>query len=62
LQILRRIRPRFEKLLRAKKSMEAEELENAEAVLDRAVELAQLFMEATLLTNGFHTHRRQMEA
>ena len=49
----------LEKLMRAKKTMEAEELENAEAVLDRAVELVQLVMEATLLTAGFHTHRRQ---
>lgn len=49
----------LQKLLRAKKTMEAEELENAEAVLDRAVELVQLFTEATLLTSGFHTHRRQ---
>lgn len=49
----------LEKLMCAKKSMEAEELENAEAVLDCAVELVQLFMEATLLTAGFHTHRRQ---
>lgn len=49
----------LKKLMRGKKTMEADELENAEAVLDRAVELVQLFMEATLLTAGFHTHRRQ---
>lgn len=49
----------LERLIRAKKRMEAEELENAETVLDRAVELVQLFTEATLLTAGFHTHRRQ---
>jgi hypothetical protein len=48
-----------EKLLRVKKSMEDQELERIEAVIDRAVELVQLFTEATLLTAGFHTHRRQ---
>ena len=50
---------KLEKLMRAKKSIEAEALENAEAVLDRAVELVQLFTEATILTAGFHTHHRQ---
>src|SRR5688500_8401538 len=48
-----------EKLLRLKKSVEAQESERIEAALDRAVELVQLFTEATLLTAGFHTHRRQ---
>jgi hypothetical protein len=48
-----------EKLLRLKKSMEDQELQRIEATLDRAVELVQLFTEATLLTVGFHTHRRQ---
>ena len=49
----------LEKLMRAKKSIEADELEKVEGVLDRAVELTQLFTEATLLTAGFHTHHRQ---
>ena len=49
----------LEKLMRAKKSIEADELENVEGVLDRAVELTQLLTEATLLTAGFHTHHRQ---
>src|SRR5689334_25259724 len=48
-----------EKLLRAKKSIEADELKRIEGTLDRAVELVQLFTEASLLTAGFHTHRRQ---
>ena len=48
-----------EKLLRLKNSVEAQESERIEAALDRAVELVQLFTEATLLTAGFHTHRRQ---
>ena len=49
----------LEKLMQAKKSIEANELERVEATLDRAIELTQLFTEATLLTAGFHTHRRQ---
>ena len=49
----------IEKLLRVKKLMEAQEVERIEASLDRAVELVQLFTDATLLTAGFHTHRRQ---
>lgn len=49
----------LEKLMRSKKTMEAEELENADAFLDCVVELVQLLTEATLLTAGFHTHHRQ---
>lgn len=49
----------LEKLMRAKKSIEANELDRVEAALDRAVELTQLFTEATLLAAGFHTHHRQ---
>lgn len=49
----------IEKLLRVKKSIEAQEVERIEAAIDRAVELVQLFTDATLLTAGFHTHRRQ---
>lgn len=49
----------IEQLLRAKKAIEDQELERIEAAMDRAVELVQLFTEATLLTAGFHTHRRQ---
>lgn len=48
-----------EKLMRAKKSIEAGELRRIEDTLDRAVELVQLFTQATLLTAGFHTHHRQ---
>lgn len=48
-----------ERLLRVKKSIEARELNKIEDALDRAVELVQLFTEASLLTAGFHTHRRQ---
>lgn len=49
----------LEMALRAKKSIEDQELERIEAAVDRAVELVQMFTEATLLTAGFHTHRRQ---
>jgi predicted negative regulator of RcsB-dependent stress response len=49
----------LEKLMRAQKSIEADELENAEAALDRAIELTQLFTEAELLAAGFHTHHWQ---
>ena len=49
----------LEKLMRAKRSIEANELERAEATLDRAIELTQLFTQATLLAAGFHTHHRQ---
>ena len=49
----------IEKLLRAKKAIEDQELEKIEATIDRAAELVQLFTEASLLTAGFHTHRRQ---
>jgi hypothetical protein len=45
--------------MRAKKSIEAHELQKAESALDRAIELVQLFAEASLLTAGFHTHKRQ---
>lgn len=49
----------LEKLMRAKKSMEANESENADAALDRAIDLVRLFTEVSLLEAGFHTHRRQ---
>jgi len=49
----------LEKLMQAKKAIEANKLERVESALDRAIELAQLFTEAELLTAGFHTHRRQ---
>ena len=48
-----------EKLMRAKRSIEADELERVEATLDRAIELTQLFTQAALLVAGFHTHHRQ---
>jgi len=49
----------LEKLMRAKKSIEAHELKRVESALDRAVELTELFTQATLLVAGFHTHNRQ---
>lgn len=49
----------LEKLMSAKKSLEADEVEKVEAALDWAVELTQLFTEAALLGAGFHTHHRQ---
>jgi hypothetical protein len=48
-----------ERLLRVQKSIKAGESQSIEAALDRAVELVQLFTEASLLTAGFHTHHRQ---
>jgi hypothetical protein len=50
---------KVEKLMRAKTLIEGEELEKVGAAFDRAVELVQLFTQATLLTSGFHTHHRQ---
>jgi predicted negative regulator of RcsB-dependent stress response len=47
------------RLMRAKRSIEANELEHGEATLDRAIELTQLFTHAALLVAGFHTHHRQ---
>src|SRR5687768_2176781 len=49
----------LEKLMRARKLIEVQAQDRTEAAIDRAVELVQLFTEATLLTAGFHTHRRQ---
>ena len=49
----------LEKLMRAKRAIEANELERVEATLDRAIELSQLFSQAALLVAGFHTHKRQ---
>ena len=49
----------LEKLVRAQRSIEANDLERAEAILDRAIELTQLFTQATLLSADFHTHHRQ---
>ena len=49
----------LEKLMQAKKSIEANELERVEGVLDRAIELTELFTQAALLSAGFHTHHRQ---
>lgn len=48
-----------ERLLRAKKSIEAQESERIEAALDRALKLTELFTQAALLSAGFHTHHRQ---
>lgn len=49
----------LEKLMRAKKSMEANGSEKADGALDRVIDLVQLFTEASLLAAGCHTHRRQ---
>ena len=49
----------LEKLMRAKKSLDANESEKVEAALDRAIELNQLFTQAALLTANFHTHHRE---
>jgi hypothetical protein len=49
----------LEKLMRAKRTIEAPESERVEGALDRAIELIQLFTQAELLTAGFHTHKRQ---
>ena len=49
----------LERLMRAQRSIEAIDLERAEATLDRAIELSQLFTQAALLVAGFHTHHRQ---
>jgi predicted negative regulator of RcsB-dependent stress response len=49
----------LERLMRAKKSMEASESERAEVALERAVDLIQLFTQASLISAGFHTHKRQ---
>lgn len=49
----------LEKLMRVKRSIEDSETERAETSLDRAVELVQLFTQATLLNARFHTHHRQ---
>jgi hypothetical protein len=47
-----------ERLARAQ-TIESFETQKAEAALSRAMELIQLFTQATLLTAGFHTHHRQ---
>ena len=49
----------LEKLIRAKRSIEAKQLDQVEASLDTAIELTELFTQAALLTAGFHTHHRQ---
>jgi hypothetical protein len=49
----------LEGLTRESNSIEALESEKAEAFLEQAVELIQLFTQAALLTAGFHTHHRQ---
>lgn len=45
-----------ERIARANKSLESQ---NAEAAFELAVELIQLVTQASLLTAGFHTHKRQ---
>ena len=46
----------IEKLMRAKKAIEANEVERAEATLDRAIELTQLFTQATLVPTRNSVH------
>jgi hypothetical protein len=49
----------LEKLMLAKRTIEALESERVKGALDRAIELTELFTQATLLVAGFHTHHRQ---
>jgi hypothetical protein len=49
----------LEKLMRAKRLIEANKVDHVERTLDRAIELTELFTQATLLVAGFHTHHRQ---
>src|SRR4030095_6630746 len=49
----------LERLTRASNSIKAVESKKADAVLEKSVELIELFTQAVLLTAGFHTHHRQ---
>lgn len=49
----------LEKLMRAKRLIETDKIDHVETTLDRAIELTELFTQATLLVAGFHTHHRQ---
>src|SRR5689334_19707385 len=49
----------IEKCARHMRSPKQVKHDKAEAALDRATDLIQLFTEASLLTASFHTHKRQ---
>ena len=51
--------PLVEKLARTMKSPEVIKAEKAEAALEQASDLIDLITEASLLSAGFHTHKRQ---
>ena len=48
-----------ESLARTTKSVEVVKQEKAEAAIEQANSLVQLFTQAALLSAGFHTHHRQ---
>jgi hypothetical protein len=49
----------LERFARTMKSPDEVKFERAEAALDQASDLIQLITQATLLTAGFHIHKRQ---
>ena len=51
--------PLLERFARSMKCPEVIKAEKAEAALEQASGLIQLITQATLLTAGFHTHKRQ---
>ncbi len=51
--------PLLERFARTMKSPEVIKAEKAEAALEQASDLIQLITQATLLTAGYHTHKRQ---
>ena len=51
--------PLLEKFARTMKSPEVVKSEKAEAALEQANDLIELITQASLLTAGFHTHKRQ---
>lgn len=51
--------PLLENVARRMKSPDMVQREKADATLQQALDLIQLITQATLLTAGFHTHKRQ---
>ena len=51
--------PLLESFARTMKSPQQVQQEKAEAALEQASDLIELITQATLLTAGFHTHKRQ---
>ncbi len=51
--------PLLERLARTNKSPDMVQWEKVDATLKQALDLIQLITQATLLTAGFHTHKRQ---